>query len=220
MKNRFLFKKVKSGGIVLGFKTHLADKINIINTDSKYILWFTISGNIFRLNQDIMFGITYIPPENSSYCIGDPFNEIENEFLTFSLDHDYICLVGDFNSRTSRDADYLDLEYDEFSGMLDIENTCDDTLESLDLPIQRNSMDIRKNNFGNYLLDFCKYNNMIIFNGRIGDDRDKGQFTCKNASVVDYNIGSPCFLKLVQNFSVLETCSLFSDKKLEIKLII
>ena len=70
----------------------------------------------------------------TSFCIGDPFNEIENEFLTFSLDHDYICLVGDFNSRTSRDADYLDLEYDEFSGMLDIENTCVNTLESLDLP--------------------------------------------------------------------------------------
>ena len=55
MKNRFLFKRVKSGGIILAFKTYLVDKIKVVNTDSKYILWFTITGEIFRLNQDIVF---------------------------------------------------------------------------------------------------------------------------------------------------------------------
>ncbi|CAG2208866.1 unnamed protein product [Mytilus edulis] len=209
MKNRFTLRRVKSGGIVLCFRTHLADKINMVDTDSKYIMWFTVDKEIFRLNQNVLFGIVYIPPENSSYCIGDPYNEMENEFLNFCSYYNYICLMGDFNSRTSRDPDFIDLEYDEVSGMLDIENTCINTLHNLCLPIQRKSMDVKKNNFGNYLLDFCKYNNMLIVNGRIGDN--SGHFTCKNASVVDYNICSPCFLKLIENFSVLETNTLFSD---------
>ncbi|CAG2195788.1 unnamed protein product [Mytilus edulis] len=80
MKNRFTLRRVKSGGIVLCFRTHLADKINMVDTDSKYIMWFTVDKEIFRLNQNVLFGIVYIPPENSSYCIGDPYNEMENEF--------------------------------------------------------------------------------------------------------------------------------------------
>ena len=42
---------------------------------------------------------------------------------------------------------------------------------------------------------------------------DKGvcKFTSKDASVVDYVIGSISFLKLVQNFSVLDSSKLFSD---------
>ncbi|CAG2220516.1 unnamed protein product [Mytilus edulis] len=74
MKNRFTLRRVKSGGIVLCFRTHLADKINMIDTDSKYIMWFTVDKEIFRLNQNVLFGIVYIPPENSSYCIGDPYH--------------------------------------------------------------------------------------------------------------------------------------------------
>lgn len=36
---------------------------------------------------------------------------------------------------------------------------------------------------------------MPIVYGRIGDNR--GHFTCENASVVDINIFSRCFLKLI-----------------------
>jgi predicted nucleic-acid-binding protein len=34
-----------------------------------------------HLPQDVLFEIVYVPPENYKYCIGDPFNEIENELL-------------------------------------------------------------------------------------------------------------------------------------------
>ncbi|CAG2231728.1 ACAP [Mytilus edulis] len=52
---------------------------------------------------------------------------------------------------------------------------------------------------------------MFILNGRMCEDKGLGSFTCKNTSVVDYNIASPNFLKLVQNFSVLNSSVLFSD---------
>jgi len=211
MKNRFQFRRVKSGGIIVGFRKSLGDNISIIETDSKYVLWFKISKNIFRLQQDVLFGIVYIPPEHSLYCVGDPFSEIENEFLNFSTNYDYICLLGDFNARTAEEPDFVETNYDEFSGMLDIDNEGIDMLNELNIDIQRKSMDHRKNNFGNLLLEFCKYNNMFICNGRMCNDKGVGKFTSKDASVVDYVIGSISFLKLVQHFSVLDSSKLFSD---------
>jgi hypothetical protein len=65
-------------------------------------------------------------------------------------------------------------------------------------------MDHRKNYFGNLLLEFCKYNNMFICNGRMCNDKGVGKFTSKDASVVDYVIGSISF-----NFS-LSHCFIFS----------
>jgi hypothetical protein len=46
------------------------------------------------------------------------------------------------------------------------------------------------------ILEFCKYNNMFICNGRMCNDKGVGKFTSKDASVVDYVIGSISFLKL------------------------
>jgi hypothetical protein len=68
-----------------------------------------------------MFGIVYISPENSLYCVGDPFSEIQNEFLNFSTNYDYIYLLGDFNARTDEEPDFVETNYDEFSGMLEDE---------------------------------------------------------------------------------------------------
>ncbi|CAG2252061.1 unnamed protein product [Mytilus edulis] len=211
MKNRSHLNRVKSGGIVLGFKESLSDHISVVETDSKYILWFKIDKHVVKLQQDILCGIVYIPPENSVYCVGDPFSEIESEFLNFSISHDNICLFGDFNARTAEESDFDVVNFEEFSGMLDIENEGVCTLDELNINRLRKSMDHKKNNFGNLLLEFCKNNNMFILNGRMCEDKGLGSFTCKNTSVVDYNIASPNFLKLVQNFSVLNSSVLFSD---------
>jgi hypothetical protein len=48
------------------------------------------------------------------YCVGDPFSEIENEFLNFSTNYDKICLLGDFNARTAEEPDFVETNYDEF----------------------------------------------------------------------------------------------------------
>ncbi|VDI20591.1 protocadherin-15 [Mytilus galloprovincialis] len=124
---------------------------------------------------------------------GDPFNEIEHELLMFSSDHSYICLLGDFNARTGEDLDFTEVTYDEFSGMFDLNDVSLNTLASSNINILRKSMDEKKNNFES------------------GMTKTKGQFTCKNVSVVDYVIGSANFLTLLQNFSILETSKLFSD---------
>ena len=50
-------------------------------------------------------------------------------------------------------------------------------LEELNVEIVRKSMDNRKNNFGNRLLELCRCNNIFICNGRIGDAKGLGKFT-------------------------------------------
>ena len=120
MKNRFKYMKTKSGGITLAFKDHLNEHISIIELESKYVLWFEINDRLLHNEKDALFGIVYIPPESSKYCVGDPFSELENEFLSLKSNYDNICLLGDFNSRTSSEADFIainddrDLFYDIF----------------------------------------------------------------------------------------------------------
>ena len=60
MKNRFTFKRVKSGGIILAYKTELSNFVNIVESESKYILWFTLNKSLFHLPQDVLFGIVYV----------------------------------------------------------------------------------------------------------------------------------------------------------------
>ena len=138
-------------------------------------------------------------------------NEIENEFLNLNSNYDNICLVGDFNSRTAEISDIPDIRYDAFSGMLDLDYNVISLLQKLNIDIERKSKDCNRNTFGNILIEFCRNNNMIICNGRVGKDMGFGEFTCKNSSAVDYYIVSPNGLKIINSFSILEPSKLFSD---------
>ena len=69
--------------------------------------------------------------------------------------------------------------------MIANESVRPDFLHELGFQIERYSSDKRKNNFGSQLINFCKYNDLFICNGRIGDDQKLGEFACKNVSVID-----------------------------------
>ena len=62
------------------------------------------------------------------------------------------------------------------------------------------------------MLELCRGNNLFIVNGRIGDDYlESGRLTCRNSSVVDYYICSPCFFEYFCNFKVVDFSRLYSD---------
>ena len=116
MKNRKAFSNYRSGGITVAYKSEIAKFITNIETDSKYVKWLNIDKQLLNFTDkgDAILGVVYIPPENSAYCIGDPYSEIENEYQMFSATFKNICLLGDFNSRTSTDPDFVCLhEYDD-----------------------------------------------------------------------------------------------------------
>ena len=211
MKNRFAFSNRRSGGLVLGYKEKLQNYIECISTESKFVQWFKLSADYSKLEEDIIFGSVYIPPESTKYSSPESFREIENELLDFVINHNLICLLGDFNSRTSTDLDYIviddkDILIDSYDIVgNDIHRILNDKISLL-----RNNSDKNKNNYGNLLLELCKLNNLFIVNGRIGDNIT-GKLTSKNAAVVDYFIGTAEFLNIITDSNVLEFCSLFSD---------
>ena len=59
-----------SGGIALGYKSYLENCITPIYTDCPYVLWFSIKKQMFNLSQIVIFGIIYIPSENTRYTWG------------------------------------------------------------------------------------------------------------------------------------------------------
>jgi hypothetical protein len=65
--------------------------------------------------------------------------------------------------------------------------------------------------YGERLLELCKSVGLYILNGRVGSDKGVGNTTCKDASVVDYVIGSAGIFHHVKSFQVLSFNSMLSD---------
>ncbi len=63
------------------------------------------------------------------------------------------------------------------------------------------------------MLDFCKAHNMLICNGRMGSDLNKGSLTCLkgNGSIIDYFLCSAKLLKNVIDFDVKKFDPMLSD---------
>jgi hypothetical protein len=55
--------------------------------------------------------------------------------------------------------------------MLNLNYNVISLLQELNIDIERRSKDCNRNNFGNILIEFCRNNNMIICNGRVGKDK-------------------------------------------------
>ena len=205
----------KSGGIILAYKNEYNKYISELPMQSNFTLWFKINKKWTGCDEDSIHGIAYIPPENSKYASIDALSEIENEFQSFQKKYKYFCLHGDFNSRTSKEPDVINFEResgnDENVEHLFIDTSNAYMLEELGIPLRRANEDKVINQYVRKLLNLCKYNNVFILNGRIGEDKDIGKFTCKNVGVIDYAIASPEYLKHITNFRVLEFSKLLSD---------
>ena len=85
-------------------------------------------------------------------------------------------------------------------------------MDNLGLNINRNNKDVKNiNSYGNSLLQLCKAHNLIIANGRIGNDLN-GNFTTSESSVIDYVIGNPEIISYICSFNVKPFDAIYSDK--------
>ena len=70
----------------------------------------------------------------------------------------------------------------------------------------RSSLDRRPlNNHGICLLELCKNTELVILNGRIGEDKGIGRYTSfnnKSNGVLDYMLTSPSLLKNIEWFKI------------------
>ncbi|VDI19453.1 Hypothetical predicted protein [Mytilus galloprovincialis] len=210
MQNRKTKSKVKSGGIAFGYKEKYEKQVHLIETESKLVLWLKISAEMFGTVEDVLIGSIYIPPENSLYKIPDAINELEQEFLNFSLNYKYILLTGDFNSRTSIDSDFFEISESHHDNSDYVVIDYASCLNQFNMLRMRYSKDVSTNSYGNHLLDMCKNNNLFILNGRVNGDKE-GMFTCRQSSVVDYFICTHSLLYCIHEMLVSDFSSLYSD---------
>ena len=206
----------KSGGLGVFIKNSIASYVTQIDSDSDYIMWFKLDKSAFNTDDDIYFGSVYIPPAESRFNNYDEIALFDVEITRMSISHKYIHLMGDFNSRTHNTADFIDSD-DFFSKYFAYDDQLIDfcnipnILGLLQFSKIRVSKDSVTNNEGNILLDICKSNNLVILNGRCGDDKYVGATTFRNCSVIDYSIASYQSLSHVNNFRIDEVDNLFSD---------
>jgi hypothetical protein len=74
-----------------------------------------------------------------------------------------------------------DYEFGDDLQGISINEVCN--LDIFGIPRRRTSKDKGKNRYGNFLLDFCKGNNVFIMNGRLGKDQ-MGNLTCRNVNII------------------------------------
>ena len=73
-KHRKNIAKIKSGGIAVAYKKKYEKYIKVLDSDSRLVQWFLISKRLTKC-YEILFGVVYIPPENSNYSHIDPYFE-------------------------------------------------------------------------------------------------------------------------------------------------
>ncbi|CAG2201838.1 unnamed protein product [Mytilus edulis] len=218
-KNRKKMCK-KSGGIAVIFKKSLETSLTFLSSESQFVQWMKVAKSIFGLQNDVIVGCIYIPPEGSKYSNLEAFDEIENELMSLKKVSDvHTALIGDFNAKTGilndfvladetlLDLFHLDTDNEIISYMLDDEN-----LKSYNIPLQRvTQRSCQPNTYGYKLLNCYKILNMYIANSRIGVDKGVGKTTCKSTSVVDYLLLSSKLFTLVKEFEIQQFDPLLSD---------
>ena len=181
------------------------------SSPSRCVFWFSVDNQL--LFTKTLFGVVYIPPENSLYSNIEMFSEIENFLL--NIDCDY-CLLGDFNSHTGNVKEYTEIDGNilDFCHVPDEERLLLNNLHILDecnVPYLRYSQDKHKiDKYGQRLLDLCKSLGLFFVNGRVGSDRCIGNLTCNN-SVIDYVLVTPSMFRAITDFNVLHYDPILSD---------
>ena len=98
-----------------------------------------------------------------------------------------VCLLGDFNSHTQNDSDYITID-DTVEQNLHIENINDRvSIEELGFSTGRYNSDTSQiDNYGRRLLHIYRSFSLNIANGRLGSDKFLGKKPCKADTIVDY----------------------------------
>ena len=198
-------------GLAMIIKKNIAEHAQLLaDVQSPYVLWVKFSEKAFGF--ECILGSAYLPGEDSKYKDNEMFEVISNDI--FKLKNTYklpICLLGDLNSRTGELDDCFNIEQsiinnceiDEFAQELFDISPINETDT---MPMKRYNRDTTINNNGKLLIEFCKVNGMKIVNGRLGSDKEIGEFTFRGSSdrnsTIDYCIVSPDLGPHIQNFEI------------------
>ena len=166
----------KSAGIGTFIKLDVVNYCNFIKSDCDYVQWINISQKLFNCEEDVIFGVTYIPPEISKYFQNLFLNTFMKNLKCTVIIIKYVIIMGDLNARTLNLQDIVYTDETIFRAISsDSQSICENgafyEINKLDgFAIHRISNDTTSNRLGRRLVDFCMVNNLVILNGRSFND--------------------------------------------------
>jgi hypothetical protein len=216
---KLLTAKRDSGGLILYFRKTISKGVQLYHKECDDIIWVKLKADFFGLDRDVFMCLCYVLPVASARVLFSDVNIFDRIMNTIAKiqhendqvvdrDVDYI-LVGDFNSRTGVEPDYLD----ENDNVCDFVPVPDDYRPDVNnIPrVSRDGAGLNAN--GRQLLALCKACGLRIVNGRSGRDKGVGDFTFVNRqgrSVIDYVIVNEDKLDTIHDFTV-HSPNVYSD---------
>ena len=196
-----------SGGIGLFISKNISKGVEIVKANKDISVSVKLKKEFFGLDRDIIITGIYFPPEGSNYSIHDVYHMLQEIFSDLPMTAEHLC-IGDINGHVRLGLDYIIDDIcgsdGELSGLIpddsNIRNTRQCIISTLlaQDKLKRFSKDRRSIDFfGQGLLDFCKISQMLLLNGRKGDDRING-----GCSTVDYAFCTPKLFNDIANFSI------------------
>ena len=198
------------GGVSVFVHQSICEHVKRICDDFEFGVILDIDKSFFGLDKNCIYCALYFPPEGLPFYNDihiSPWVAFEDILIQNNLCGLNILINGDLNSRTGQCLDYIESgddflsELDEFRDIFEYNSA-----------LPRSSRDNTINKAGRELLKFCKTFSCSIVNGRVGHDKDVGDFTFINqngSSVVDYFIVSNNLVNQIVDFNILlrpESC--------------
>ena len=206
---KFKSKKARrnSGGIVVYVRDYVSRGVKIISNRFDTLIWLKLQKSFFDIDDDIYLCGTYLWPDESpaaKYYNVNLFDVLQEDIFYYDQ-IGTVLIAGDFNARTGSKPDFI------VSDSTISEPDENDYL--FDTACSRASQDKTCNARGSQLLDICKSTDLLIANGRLGNDCEKGAFSYfskQSCTTIDY------FLLKADDFSMINQFSLgnfttFSD---------
>lgn len=163
------------GGIIVFIRKQYEQFVSEINISCNFSVFIPCKRTLFGYDKDLLLAFTYLPPHGSPFYDNEAMDEValfEDAILKVvsKVSDVYMLLLGDFNCRTGILADYYNFEnnvhvLEEFENVFD--NFC----------FPRISCDTTVSCSGRRLLEFCKDYSFYIVNGRLGQDKNIGNYT-------------------------------------------
>ena len=193
-------------GVAVYIKHGLMKYVKRLYNNSKLGIFLRLDKEVFGLTRNTILCFIYLPPENSPFYRNTDLRGIhllESELTTPEITNEgaHCIILGDLNARVSDKADYLNDNH-IVAHLRDYEEFLNDSVAT-----RRVSCDKQTNKFGKDLISFCKNYMMQICNGRIGEDKDIGQFTFvgpNGNSVIDYILCPSLLMHLIDTFAIEE----------------
>ena len=209
-KNRSALSRYKSGGLLIAVKNTLNIRWTEMKSGDETLLSICVYGRDVGLEKNLLITCVYIPPSHSRYGKREHFDELDEFFLSHS--DCFHVVSGDFNAHTGTLSDVAQVDED-LRNELPSEIDVNAVLIAAGYLVNRVNEDCipDRSSYGRRLVEVCKNNNVVIFNGRIGDDMGTGKCTTTYNTTIDYVIGTCNIVKHVKKFKVLDFEPLYSD---------